>query len=138
MDIDRLNQKKAVFQRLGQAVLRGSKTGGDDLWLFVKAGDGWVDTSLFEIGSGTLTWCEIDDDLCNALFTLWEIDPPDKRWFGMVFEVHGQSFTTEFYFDGELPGDDYSGEAREFLISRRFANFTIIYSGIGQTDQPAG
>jgi len=128
MDTGRLDQKKAIFQRLGEAVLRCSRTGGDDLWLFVKAGRGWVDISLFEIGDGKLIWCETDGDLSDALFDLWEIDPRDQRWYGMVFEVHGQSFTTEFYFDGELPGNEVNGEAREFLISRRFANFTVIYS----------
>jgi hypothetical protein len=128
MDIGRLDQKKAIFQRLGETMLACAQTGVDDLWLFAKAGDGWVEISLFEIGEGTLTWCDPEGRLTDSLFTLWEVDPPDQRWYGMAFEVHGQSFTTEFYFDGELPGDEVTGAARELLISRRFANFTVIYS----------
>ena len=136
MDIERLKQKKAVLQRIGEGMLASSNTGIDDLWLFVKAGAGWVDISLYEIGEGTLTWCRRDILLSDALFDLWEIDPQDKRWFGMVFEVHGQSFTTEFFFDGELPGDEVNGEAREFLISRRFANFKVVYPPMAQDQSP--
>ena len=127
MATDPLDQKAVLIEQLGIAVIACAQEGSQDLWLFVQAGDGWVQSSLYEIGEGVLVYRASLENLLEPLYALWEFDPPAKRWSGMVIEIHGKSFTSEFFFEGELPDEDAAVQARELLISQRFANFRVVY-----------
>ncbi|MEO7384145.1 MAG: hypothetical protein ABIU18_04340 [Novosphingobium sp.] len=124
----------SLYNAVGNAMLLVAGGNPADLYLYSAAGQGWAETALFRIGSGTLEWIDSMDDpfehdkyLFDSIMALWEAEEPAKRWTVMEFEVRGTTFNTQLWYEGELPPNELGFERRDELIRRRFGNLEVIY-----------
>jgi hypothetical protein len=127
MDGDHLDSLSDHYDRIGQAIRRSGPGSNDKFWLFAVAGDEWVEDALFQVESGALRWVDADPSLTYEILDLWEREDRAKRWEAMVFEVSGNRFNTDFYYDGDFPANTTNLERRIELMRRRFGNYQVVY-----------
>ena len=98
-----------------------------DVFLFVEAGEGWVDASPYRDEGDVVRYFDPTQALCDALFDLWYAEDPDKRWTEMHYVIQGGRFDAKFEFDDMSLPDDGSMDRRERVLRARYGDKPIVY-----------
>lgn len=126
MDDSRLEHSGPLHAAIGEAFLR--EAGEDvDLFLYIEAGDGWLDIAPFKVRGDSMEWFLPDPDISEVITRAWEAEDPDKRWAAMEYEVVDGQFTARMKFPDELDPDEFASDRRKEILRRRFGNKTIRY-----------
>ena len=125
MDGPNLERGGQLYRALGEAFLEAV---GDenDLFLYVEAGDGWLDISPFKVRQEFVEWIA-DLDVSDMIWNAREAESPENRWTAMEYEVADGKFSVRFKYADELIPDAWSDTRREAILRRRFHNKSIRY-----------
>lgn len=119
----------AAFAAIASNAVRA--LGGTTLpiWLYVEAGDGWIEPSVFRVGDNAAEYVLPDMEFVDVVENAWYDLERDQRWAAMEMDIADGRFTTRLRYHDEVPRDDgYSSmERSEAAIAARFGDKPVIY-----------
>lgn len=117
-----------AYDKVGQEAVQLAGGEPDKLFLYVEIGDGWVGPSLYKDEGPSIRYVEIEpaSDLFDLIEDAWCLEPSDKRWTSMRYEINNGSFRAEFDFDEPNP-EDASDDRRERVLRARYGDRPVMY-----------
>ena len=128
MAADKYDLLGPALSKIGRAAM--SIVGGepDGVYLYVEAGEGWVDISLYKDEGAQVRYFDAGEtDLVDALFDAWYIEEPDKRWTVMHYTINGGKFNAEFEFGELRRAGESDDDRRERILHARYGDKPIVY-----------
>lgn len=104
---------------------------GDDkypIWVYMEAGDGWLQPSIFQNRPEVVQWCGSDPEFFELVMDAWYAQNIEMRWATMEMEIDDGRFKTRFRYPGEVDPDGINaGERRQLLLDTRYGDKAVIY-----------
>jgi len=128
MDDQQLERSGPLYAAIGEAFLAGEE--GVDLFLYVEAGDGWMDIAPFKIRGDDMEWFLPDPefgDVVSVISQTREAEKPNNRWAAMEYEVIDGQFTVRLKYAEDLDPHEFTDDRRKEILQRRFGNKKIRY-----------
>jgi hypothetical protein len=131
-DVDVTDSKLDTSSEGFAAIARDAvrSLGGVDLpiWLYIEAGDGWVEPSLYQIRPDAVEWTDPDMAFVDIIENAWYALDTGQRWAVMEMDIADGRFTSHMRFPGEVPTDGAgSMDRREAALAARFGDKPVIY-----------
>lgn len=114
----------AVVAQMATQDLRADPEG---MLLYVEAGDGWVEPSLYQDVGDKIIYRECSWDVAEKLFALWKSEDVNKRWAVMKMKILHGSFSAEFRFDDELDPGETSVDRTLKALKEEFGDKPVDY-----------
>jgi hypothetical protein len=121
-----VNEVGTLLNKVGKMLAQDTAYPLDGTFLYVEADWGWVDISIFKDLGDHLLWRDPAEGLTQALFELWEAEPPEKRWSSMEYRIVGDTFDASFTY-GPLDPEVSTMDRREHILQQRYGNKRIVY-----------
>lgn len=89
---------------------------------------GTISISIFKNRGNHVLYVEADYDLLSdALYDLWELEEPGKRWEELDYLIEGGKFDAAFIYPEEIDREELSTERSARIARRRFGDKPIVY-----------
>lgn len=100
----------------------------DKILLYVEAGEGWIEPSLFRDEGNAIRYYNPGDfEFSNMLMEVWYIKEPERRWTTMHYTIDGGKFDAQFDFDDLKGSGEDSLDRRDRALRARFGDKPVVY-----------
>lgn len=130
MTIDKYDILGPLYSDIGGELAEIVGGDSDGVYLYVEAGDGWIDPSIFKDEGAVVRYFDASSHLCDLIAKAWKTEEPDKRWAVMEYEITGQKFDVRFKFPEGIDPAESEVERRPVALKARYGNKPIIYPPI--------
>ena len=128
MPATKLDKASQGLEAIARNAVRLLGSNAFPIWLYIEAGDGWVEPSIYQIRPEALEWTDPSMDFVDEVENAWYALDADQRWAVMEMDIADGRFTTTMRFLGEVPPDGaWSMDRREAAIAARFGDKPVIY-----------
>jgi hypothetical protein len=117
-----------AYAEIAQLAARDIRADPEGTFLYVEAGDAWVEHSLFKDVGNSIIYRDGSNELSDKLLEIWEAEAPDKRWTVMQMTIHSASFDAEFGYNEMFDEADPAFDHRNVAIKERFGDKPVDYS----------
>lgn len=125
---DKLDLLGPVLAKIGVQAMEIVGGEPDGVYLYIEAGDGWSDISLFKEDHDAVRYIDTgDSDIWKTVIDAWCLEPEDKRWTEMEYMIDGGKFDVKFHFDDLESMDLGSGDRRNMYLDARYGDKPIVY-----------
>jgi hypothetical protein len=131
------NEKNTEEERLYSIGSILSKIGGeasfitddnpDGIYIYTEVQDGSVYGAVFRDDGTQVRYFDPTPELFMMIRELWKIEPIEKRWIAMEYEIHGIKFDVHFTFPKEGDLNDHASVRRRLALKKRYGDKPIIY-----------
>jgi len=115
-----------MLNDIGNILARDSAYPLDGTFLYVEAGRGWVDMSIFKDLGDHLLYRDPMDGLSSALLSLWDTEEPAKRWFAMQYRIEGSKFDVSFTYE-PLDPETSTIDRCDVILRQHYGNKQVVY-----------
>jgi hypothetical protein len=119
-----------LYAEIGRQVSHDIGENPDGVFLYVEAGDGWVDASVFKDKGGFVQYYDASVELSELIIEAWETEPSGKRWAVMMYEIKDGAFDATFRFPEEIDPEPVGIQRREDALRKRYGDKPVQYPPI--------
>jgi hypothetical protein len=117
-----------LMNEIGQELVKITDGNPDGIFLYVEAGSGWIEPSIFKDDGQIINYLESDETrLDDLLFDAWKAEPEDKRWSVMEYEISGGKFAVTFKYPEEVDVESIVEDRREEILRARYGDRPVVY-----------
>lgn len=116
------------YEEIGRIVAEDIRADPEGTYLYVEAGEGWVEPSIFKDAGNRIVYREGSHDLCWKLLEVWEAEEPDKRWSALHYSISNGRFEVSFDYGEGIDPQESTLDRRERAIRKRFGDKPVDYS----------
>lgn len=116
-----------VLEEIGQII--ANIVGGDPngSYLYVEAEEAFQAPSLFKDHGDQVISYQPTMELCDAIEKFWEMEPNEKKWQVMHYEVEKDRFNARFEFPDQIDADEWDDDRLDRALLERYGDKPIIY-----------
>jgi len=116
------------YEEVGRIAAEDIRTDPEGTYLYVEAGEGWVEPSIFKDVGNRIVYREGSRDLCWKLLEIWEAEQPNKRWSALHYTIANGRFEVSFDYWEEIDPEESTLDRRARAIRERFGDKPVDYS----------
>ena len=116
-----------VLEKIGQIIADLVEGDPNGSYLYVEIEEGFQAPSLFKDHGDEVICYRPTVELCDAIEKLWEMEPNEKRWQAMHYEVVNSRFNARFEFADQFDSDEWVDDRLERAVTARYEGRPITY-----------
>lgn len=125
---DKLDLLGPILGEVGGVLARIADGDPEDVFLYVEVGEGWISPNIFKDEGKLVRWLDADDkELIDLLFEAWYLEPEDKRWSVMEYDVKDGKFAVSFKYPEEINVELRDHDHREDALIARYGDKPRVY-----------
>lgn len=117
-----------AYEEIGQIMASDLGVDPDGAFMYVEAGEGWVEPSLFKDIGDKIIYKSASRELCEKLYNIWEAEEPDKRWAALQYTISEGQFRVKLQYPEDLDPEESSIDRRPRVLKEKFGDKPIDYS----------
>lgn len=128
MPKDKLDPLALLLDEVGSVLADITDGDPEGVFLYVEVGEGWISPNLFKDEGELVRWLDAnDDDLIGLLFEAWRLEPEDRRWSVMEYDIKGGKFAVTFKYPEEVDVESMDHDRREDALVARYGDKPVVY-----------
>jgi hypothetical protein len=116
-----------VFEEIGQIIADLVEGDPNGSYLYVEVEEAFQAPSLFKDHGNEVICYRPSLELCDAIKKLWEMEPDEKKWQAMHYEVENNRFNARFEFAEQFDADEWVDDRLDRAVVARYGDRPITY-----------
>ncbi|MEQ1551877.1 hypothetical protein [Sphingorhabdus sp.] len=116
-----------MLNAIGQHTANVLGKAPNDVFVFLRAGDQWMEGAIFDNLENEVIYHEPDRPMVEAVMRLWDVSDADRKWDTMLYDIKDGKFTVEYIYPDQLDPADGSPEIRGRALAERYGDKPVIY-----------